>query len=309
MKPRLLMPLLLSLTLLTLGILACQAGSFVPASTATPLPAIDSAQLRFTVPETGERFRALEACLREVAVGAGWRTRSYQTLGNSIQARWCRGADARSDCQLASGNENRRDQQALQLETFFYADEYPQVFGLHFSGLWVPEREGWGVSFYLSEGGKSIMGEGTGLIFRQYRAGEEQPVAEVSTLGGLSYRLFQTELVVTDPSAASPRAELAQALASPEALRDQALALYRALQEKVATALRNGEVVACDYDETQNNGIPPQCTPRPLTAAEQAAELERARTYFSTQQNLLAANYQEMYATLLKAFPFDRCQP
>ena len=309
MKPKLLIALLLGLTLLTLGTLACQAGSLAPASTATPLPSLDSAQLRFAVPETGERFRALEACLRQVTVGADWRTHGYERLGNALEARWCRGAGARPDCQISSGNENRRDQQALQLETFFYADDYPQVFGLHFSGLWVPEREGWGVSFYLSEGGKSITGEGTGLIFDQYRAGTEQPVAEVDALGGLSYRLFETELVVTDPSAASPRAELAQALASPEALRDHALALYRALQQKVETALRNGEVVACNYGETPKNGIPPQCTPRPLTSAEQTAELERARIYFSAQQSLLAANYQEMYATLLQAFPFDRCQP
>ncbi len=68
-------------------------------------------------------------------------------------------------------------------------------------------------------------------------------------------------------------------------------------------------MVACNYGEAPKNGIPPQCTPRPLTSAEQTAELERARIYFSAQQSLLAANYQEMYATLLQAFPFDRCQP
>jgi hypothetical protein len=287
--------------------LACRWLRGTSEPTSMPLSIVDLDELRFDDPEIERCFQALNACIREIAID-GWRTTGYKLIGNFYSSRWCRGAGARDDCQIASATRHNRDQHVIELETFFYPSSYPQVFGLNLAALWVPEQDGWGAHFYFSEGGRNFYGEGVGISFSQYETGSREPVASVSVIGPLTYQLFETG-VALPPEDLSTREELALYLVSPEALRDEGLAQIQALATRVDETLRTHQVTACDRGPYEGNGIEPPCTPRPLTPEEEAAELARAATYFDEQQRLLRENYQEMYAALMQAFPLDRCWP
>jgi hypothetical protein len=290
-----------------LSALACRALTGPAAPTATPLPLVGLDELRFDDPATERRFKALDACIRE-RTADGWRTTGYQLIGNFYSSRWCEGAGARDDCQIASSTEHNRDQHVIELETFFYPSSYPQVFGLKLAALWVPEQDGWGAYFHFSEDGRNFYGEGAGIGFARYETGSREPVASVSVIGPLAYGLFETT-VALPPEAFSAREELALYLVSPEALRDEGLAQMQALAVRVDEALRTHQVTACDYGPYEGQGIPPVCTPRALTPEEEAAELARAAVHFAEQQRLLRENYREMYAALMRAFPLGRCWP
>jgi len=300
--------LCLSAIWVLLSLLACQTTLGRPVPTQTPLPIVGVSELQFTNPKTGERFRALDACIRGFTT-QGWTATGYQLIGNFYEAHWCQGSGARQDCQIASSTENNPNQLVIDLATFFYPTQYPQVFGLSLAALWVPKEAGWGVSFYFNEDGGDIQGNGASIGFSQYQSGITEPIAKVSVIGPLMYSLLETSVTAPDTSGLSGREKLALALNSPEAMRDAALEAYQSLAAEVDADLRSGKITTCERGEYQNNGIQPACTPRPLTLAEQASELERATVYFANQQKLLDEHYQEMYAALFQAFPFHQCQP
>jgi hypothetical protein len=181
----------LSATGVLLSTLACHTPLVAPTPTSTPLPVASLDELQFNDPETGRRFRALDACIQEIAAN-GWRTTGYRLIGNFYTSRWCRGSGARDDCQIASSTRHNRDQHVIELETFFYPSEYPQVFGLNLAALWVPEQDGWGALFYFSEGGRNFYGEGAGISFSLYETGNREPSARISAIGPLTYELLET---------------------------------------------------------------------------------------------------------------------
>lgn len=298
--------LVLPLVLL-LSTLACQ-GLSTPGPMPTLLPLVGVEALQFSDAQTGERFRALDACIQEVAA-EGWRTTGYQIIGNSYESRWCTGAGTRDDCQIASGSADDRDQRVITLETYLYQDRYPEVFGLGVNVLWNPAEDGWGASFYFSEDGGGIYSENASIGFSRYESGRREPTEQVSIIGPFSYAVLETGVYASDSSNLSEREKLTLALSSPEAMRDMALGYYADLAAEVEAALRSGAITACDRGEYRNDGIQPACTPRPLTPDELSAELERAEVYFAHQQSLLQSNYEEMYLALYRAFPFDRCWP
>lgn len=293
--------------LLLLG-LACRF--FAPATpmpTATPPLGID--ELVFDEAETGQRFRALDACLRAVTA-EGWRSLGYRRFPNSYQALWCRGAGARQDCGIASGTAHNRDQQVLSLQTYHYS--FPEVFGLGIGSLLVPAADGWGVSFSFSEGTGKLYGDAISFSLFRYEQGEYEPADTVFVIGPFPYQSFQVDLVereIVGPEILelSAREKLAMVLSSPEAMREMSAQYYQSLAEEVNTSLRSPDFLACDRAEYKGDGIPPACLPRPLTEAERSAELTRAAAYFANQDALLRENYQEMYAAFLESFPFERC--
>ena len=91
----------LSYSLILLSILACNSTLFIPVSapSPTPQPIASLDELQFTDSETGQRFRDLDRWINNF-VDDSWHTTSYQLVGNFYTSRWCRGAGARSDCQI-----------------------------------------------------------------------------------------------------------------------------------------------------------------------------------------------------------------
>jgi len=301
----------LSCGLMLLSMLACNSAIFIPASapspTSQPIASVDD--LRFKDSETGQRFRGLDRCIKNI-VDDSWHTTSYQLAGNFYTSNWCRGAGARSDCQIADATIDNRDQRVIELYTLFYDQSYPEVFGLGFQSLWVPKSIGWGVSYYFAENGDSVVGDGWGVTFREYMTPTEQPKATVDLGWNYSYTILGPNRTTFEYLSDLPmREDLALYLSAPEAMRDRGLVQIQALAKKVNTAINTHQVNTCDLGPYLGNGIPPACTPRPLTENEEADELARANVYFAEQEQLLRDHYQEMYAVWMAAFPFDQCWP
>lgn len=91
-------------------------------------------------------------------------------------------------------------------------------------------------------------------------------------------------------------------------MRDRGLVQIQALAQKANTTINAHQANTCDLGPYVGNGIPPACTPRLLTANEEADELARANAYFAEQEQLLREHYQEMYAAWMAAFLFDQCR-
>ncbi len=299
----------LACSLVLLGMLACRAILPAPAPSPTPRPIARVDELQFKEAETGWRFRALDGCITNI-VDNSWRTKSYRLLGNFYQSSWCRGAGARADCQITYSSTDNRDQHIIELNTLFYPQSYPEVFGLGFHSHWIPKSTGWGASFYFAEKGASIVGEGWGVTFREYIAASGPARVTISLGSKYGYTIFGPQRTEFEHPAGLPlREDLAVYLSGPDAMRDHGLAHILALAQKVYTAINAHQVTTCDPGPYLGKGIPPACTLRPLTPGEEAEELTRAEAYFTEQEQSLRAYYQEMYAAWMTAFPLDQCWP
>jgi hypothetical protein len=293
--------------IILVSLMACRF--FSPPVTTTPQVAIPVENLRFMEAKIGERFRMLDGCIMKIA-GTSWRTTSYQLLGNFYQSDWCTGAGARNDCQIAGATIDQRDQHDISLYTLFYLQDYPQVFGLGLQALWVPKSTGWGASFYFAEQGQGIVGEGWGVTFSNYNTPSGPTDSAVSLGWKYSYTIYGPHETTFEQAAdLSLREDLASYLASPASMRDLGVKQIQTLASKVDEAIRSHQVQTCDQGPYQGQGIPPACTLQPMTAGEEGTERDKARVYFSNEENDLREHYLEMYAAWMAAFPLDQCWP
>lgn len=259
--------------------------------------------LNFAPPELGERINRLDACINNYAAGSEWRYIPYQTLGNLYEARWCSGEASRLDCTASSGTLIQPGQRRITLYTLRY--NFPDMFGLGFQALLAPEDRNWTITVSYAEGGRSIVGEGFGINYNQFVPGSSEPDATISLGSTYTYTVDQIQLI--QESSRPAREELAVYLASPESLRQRGVEQLRALENKVLSAINNHQLTGCDWTKYKNDGIPPQCIPRPMTTAEEEAAAAQVIAYFQEQTNILEQHSQEIHAALLQAFPFESC--
>lgn len=298
--------------MLVLCALACHSNRIIlkAPSTPTPLPIISLNELQFTDPETGQRFLMLNHCIQEI-VDDTWRQIPYYTGGNFYKSGWCRGSGSGDDCQIAAANVDNRDQQIFRLYTLFYPQRYPEVFGLGFQFLWVPKSTGWGVNFSFNDKGEGVVGSSWSAIIKQYMSPTGSPEATVYLGSSYVYKIYsyETDTHFRQYSDLPLREDLAIYLSGSEAMRDRVMVQNQALAQKVISAINAHEINTCDWGPYQGKGIPPECTPRPLTPDEEREELAKAEAYFAEQEQLLINYYQEIYETWMMIFPFEECWP
>ena len=282
--------------------MACNPSSITRTPEPTP-PAL--ADLQFENEATGERVRQVSACIQEQVVDASWTETPYDTIGNSYQRAWCRGAGSRADCQVTDEVIRGRDVYALSLSTLAYPQSPTKTFGLIFNATWLPPAEGWGINLFFSEEGKSIIGEGAHLNFYQYTTPTGDPTNHLFLGDTFSYTIYET--TIRQDTGLTPRDAFSQYLTSPESLRDMGLTHLNALAEKVDAALNDHTIQTCEYGEYDGDGIPPECMLRPLTTAEETQARNDAQAHFNQQTQLLTDQYQQLYTTLLQTFPFPSC--
>ncbi|MBI3170009.1 MAG: hypothetical protein HYZ22_16110 [Chloroflexi bacterium] len=169
----------------------------------------------------------------------------------------------------------------------------------------MPESAGWGVGFYFSEKGKTIIGEGWSVTFNLYDNAADPPAESVTLGDSFSYQIIQTTL--QQNSDLPLREDLDIYLQDAESMRDRGIEQNQLFLADVQAKLNKHEITACDWSQYQGGRIPPVCTPRPMTADEEAAELNKAQIFFDGQIRLLQENYEEMYAAWMTAFPFETC--
>ncbi|MCX5797577.1 MAG: hypothetical protein NTY77_18970 [Elusimicrobia bacterium] len=261
--------------------------------------------LSFADPAHAALLRRVDAAVRGFAA-AGWRHHPYARSGAFYKASWCAGQGARDDCQITEAAGDARDQHAIALYTLCYGDSFPKTFGFGVQSRWVPPKAGWGVEFYLSLGGRNVVGEGFVLDLRSYTERWKVPAAVVRLGSVISYRIFETEL--SRSAQEPPLEDFRLYAASAQALRDRGLAAIAELERKAAHALAAGEARACDYGP-HPAGIPPLCQPRPLTAVEAREAQDEARRHFAEQRRLLSEDYRGMFDALNQAFPIAALKP
>lgn len=252
-------------------------------------------------PATGPLLHALDGAIRAMPGGA-WKHHDYRRGGNFFEAKWCRGTGARADCQIAGSTEHDRDQHAVALYALHYDRDWPRVFGLGFSALRTPAGPGVGTSVWLSLEGQRIVGEGAGVQFSRYGDAKE-PTFTFSLGTGQGWQIEETH--VPAPPTGSPRAVLARLLASPEALMSEGKAQLDAREAAALAVLDAQTAQKCEYGPYTGGGIPPVCTPRPLTPAEAAAERTRAQTHFAEARRWLASDGPALYAALAATAPIQ----
>ena len=294
--------------ILLLGMICvgCGKSSFSPLPTPSALPIVNLDELDFQDPETRQHFISLDQCINNF-IDENWTKIPYQIHGNFYQSSWCYGTGAELDCRSAGSTVANRDQRFLSLFTLTYPQEFPTVFGLGFEALRVPPGTGWGAHFSFSENGGSVVGDHWGVRFDKYNTLTGQSESTVILWSYVEYKIQET--LVQYSFNLPLRDDLALYLKSPEAMRTRRLEQIRALAQKVKTTIETHQVMTCDLGPYQNDGIPPECTLRPLTPEEETEELVKAEKYFSDQEQILNESYQELYTAWMNAFPLDQCWP
>ncbi|MBW2702474.1 MAG: hypothetical protein JRF33_16765 [Deltaproteobacteria bacterium] len=254
--------------------------------------------LQFENPEHAAFFKRADKCIR--GMFDDWRHRPFKNGGAFHNARWCRGKGARDDCQIASGTADHRDQHAVSLYTLFYGDKFPEVFGYGLQILKTPKTSGWGVNFYIAQGGKSMVGEGFHINFSHFpdASGPRDTILFAGI--GESYQIAKTQTSLPAKPFAATRARLLKNAAS---LRDGALADLEELERKVLARITEDQVETCDFGEYQNDGIPPPCFPRKLNAEEKKEELKKAEAHFKEQKRLWLEQGELLWRALRDAVP------
>jgi hypothetical protein len=285
---------------------SCEKSMFSILMRPTALPIINPDNLNFKDTETKLHFESLNRCINNF-IDVRWKAIPYHLYGNFCQASWCQGSGAKSDCRIAESTIDNRDQHVLSLNTLTYPQEFPAVFGLGFEALRVPPGTGWGVHFSFSENGGSVVGDHWGVRFDKYNTLTDQSESTVILWSYDEYKIQDTRVQYSFNLPL--RDDLALYLKSPEAMRTRRLEQIRALAQKVKTTIETHQAKTCDLGPYQNDGIPPECTPRLLTPEEETEELVKAEKIFSDQEQILNENYQELYAAWMNAFPMDQFWP
>ncbi len=188
----------------------------------------------------------------------------------------------------------------ITLYTLHYND--PVFFGEGFSMVNVPET-GWSSSFTFDENGKTITGEGFQFSFDYLNgSGRQEPVFFGSSN---SYAVYEKKVYYT--SEMPLRVGLEGFLSSPELMRDNALKQLDALSNSVREYLNSSSAVRCEYGPYLGHGIPPACNERALNASERQEQEKIARAYFLRQKSVVGGHYNELYGSLMEAFPFGKC--
>ena len=147
------------------------------------------------------------------------------------------------------------------------------------------------------------MGEGMSAAF--HRLGPERIERSVVLGDTYGYQAEEARLVVAAPGGRD--AELALLLASPISLRDTATARYDALLAEIERAVEAGEVERCVYGEYLGDGVPPECTPTPLSDGERALLIDRARTEIGAMREAVEVNHELFHGLLTGLLDFERC--
>ncbi len=294
--------------ILLLGMISvgCEKSMFAPLPTPSALPIVNLDELNFKDTETKQHFISLNQCIDNF-IDENWTTIPYQQHGNFYQSSWCQGSGVKPDCRTAESTIDIRDQHVLSLNTLTYPQEFPAVFGLGIEALRVPPGTGWGVHFSFSENGGGVVGDHWGVRFDKYNTLSGQSESTVILWSYIEYKIQET--LVQYSFNLPLRDDLALYLKSPEAMRTRRLEQIQALAQKVKTTIETHQVMTCDLGLYQNDGIPPECTLRPLTPEEETEELVKAEKYFSDQEQILNESYQELYTAWMVAFPLDQCWP
>ena len=263
---------------------------------------IRPAALRFESKTTGRRFHALLACFDEKTTGPAWQHQPFQTVGNFIEATWCRGPNA-DRLNLNQAFLEAPGTGWYRLGTLHYPKDWPTVFGLHVMAGHNPAGDSFGLRFWYAAEGKTVLGSGLGIHFTRKEGDRCVPILLLGDR--YRYQAADSDILIVAPG--GQEEELAHFTRSAESFRETALARQDALLAEVERRLGQHAVIRWEYGQYEGDGVPPPRFEKALTPAEEDRWRQRARQDLGETRTVIERHYREFHRLLLELLPFERC--
>jgi len=246
---------------------------------------------------TDRRWEKARAFMR--ARTAAWFHEPCHIAGNFIQESWTRGPG--SNRGLVPRLQDSAGTGWYRWGVLHY--NLPDAFGLQLSAGHNPNPSGWGVSCWYARGGKSVLGDGAAVTFTLWEGGK---AVDKLVLGEYSYD-FGPDYSLKGPSVSVPVPDqdvmLAALWKDPATLQEVSLVFLRRLEQNVEKALVAHRVERKSYGKYEGDGIPPPTWLNPLTPAEEADLLHKAREQLEKRQELVKAHAAEFHGLLQELLP------
>jgi hypothetical protein len=289
--------------------------SVTPASSAAG--SVDTAALVFDTPRLKEQFQRFDSVARELATAEkGWKHRGYTQGGNFVTAVWALGAGYDNDCRLSRDPKHQVGIHRMEVDTIVVGDKAksaafaiervdasPQAWSVLCNYRDATEQgvtgAGWSANLFQWDAAK----QHTHIPFRPY----EQTSARIDLGPRYGYEVQDTSVLMATPL--SYEENFLLYLKSPESLRQTYLTAHDELLQKVEMTITSHQARKRVFGEYAGDGRPPPSHTEPLSPAEEAAELAKARQHFARLRQLMKDEHVAIHVALRKAFPFEKCWP
>ncbi len=226
---------------------------------------------------------------------AGWFHEPCHIAGNFIQESWTRGPG--SNRGLVPRLQESPGTGWYRWGVLHY--DLPDAFGLQLSAGHNPNPRGWGVAVWYSQGGKTVLGDGCAVTFTRW---EEGKAVEKLVVGEYSYDFGPDYPVKGAPVSvkpADPDREMAALWKDPASALPHLVQLEKAMEK----ALLEHRVERKTYGKYNGDGIPPPEYRNPLTPAEEADLLRKAREELAHRRELVTTYAKDFNSLLTGLLP------
>jgi len=264
-----------------------------------PEETVRASDLRFESPLLQRRFSTLRDAFSDRALGGAWQRRPLRKLGNFIEEDWCRPLEPGRDCFGGEGAD-RRGAVWYRVGVLHYPCDWPRVFGLHIAAGNNADAGEWGVQFFFSVSGRTVLGEGLGVRF--VRFGDERASDEIGMGSTYTWDAETTPVSVMAPG--GPEAELRRLVESDVSLRATAIERFESLMAEVEKAAREHRIRKAVEGAYMGEGVPPEQTLVPLTPGEEAAVVRRADDEIRRRISVVDEQHHTFHDLLTGLIPF-----
>lgn len=302
--------------------LAVSCSSSHPGSNPAGVPVsadktIDVAALAFDTPELKDHFQLFDRTARELAAAEkGWKHREYTLGGNFVSAVWVLGEGYDDECRSSRDPQHQVGTRKVEVDTIVVGDKAKSA-AITLERVDASPQE-WSVFCHYREATEQgVTGAGWGAVLFKWDAQKQKSYApfrphEQTTVKlhlGPSYR-YQVENTPVEVFSELPQErDFLRYLASPESLRDAYLQANDKLLKKIEETISSHKADKRIFGEYKGDGKPPPTSVKPLTPAEEAAELAKASKHFAELDKIMIDEHVAIHAALRKAFPFEKCWP
>lgn len=232
---------------------------------------------------------------------AGWSAGGLRSSGQLVDQRWCRPPVGPEACAAGSMPRDPAADAGVARLGWLSTGRPGGDFGVNYAVVDLPPQ-GLGLRLSLTVGGRGLVGDQLSLRWQRVPAQNDAP--DALRLGSsLQWTVGEQQVEVAMPGVGGPAAALTALAESPEALQRRGGAHLAALEAAVETALQGDTLRFCELGPYEGDGLPPVCTPRPLTEAERAAERARLAETVGRWRATLQAEGPALHAALVRWSP------
>ncbi|MBC7853177.1 MAG: hypothetical protein IAF94_07055 [Pirellulaceae bacterium] len=282
-----------------------------------PTNTIDVAALDFDTPELKDRLQLFDRTARDLsAAEVDWKHHEYTLAGNFVTAVWAQGAGYDEECRPSREPQHQVGTRKVEVDTIVVegkaksaaitierVDASPQQWSVFCHYREATEQgiagAGWGVTLFKWDAQK----QKSYVPFRPY----ERTTARLQLGPRYSYQVENTPVEVV--SELPQEQDFLRYLESPASLRTAYLEASGKLLKKIEEIIATHQAEKRIFGENKGDGRPPPTSLKPLTVAEEAGEVAKARKHFAELDEIVKEEHLAIHAALRKAFPFENCWP